>query len=301
MLKYLLAALLVSFFSYAEEAREVFVNSSHCNLFCRVFGEGDPLIVLHGGPGLTQDYLLPYLKELEKSNTVIFFDQRGSGRSFCEISKESMRMEHFVADIEAIRNHFGFKTISLLAHSFGTFVAMKYAASHQEKLKNMVLVSPSPASFKEYNAFLAISFVQLLPSLEQMGKIAKSNSFAMGDPSAYAEYYRELFQYFFYEKQKARELDIGMTREACLSNLKIYEVVHKNTLLRPFDLHSELRNVKTRTLIVRGKNDLVPQASIEQLHRDLVNSRFILLNNCGHFPFIEQRAEFLKHVGGFLN
>ncbi len=89
--------------SHLESIKETFVPSGEAKLFCRITGQGKPLIVIHGGPGLTQDYLLPQMYELAKNNLVIFYDQRGCGKSTVDINANTITLESFVDDIEAIK------------------------------------------------------------------------------------------------------------------------------------------------------------------------------------------------------
>lgn len=74
-------------------ANEYFIAVENGKLFLRTIGKGKPLIVLHGGPGLTQDYLLPQLYRLAKNNFVIFYDQRGCGQSTGEINANTINIE----------------------------------------------------------------------------------------------------------------------------------------------------------------------------------------------------------------
>lgn len=68
-----------------EKIKSLFIEAKGAKLFCRTLGQGKPLIVVHGGPGLTQDYLLSELQPLAETNFLIFYDQRGCGQSTGEI------------------------------------------------------------------------------------------------------------------------------------------------------------------------------------------------------------------------
>ncbi len=113
-----------------EQVNELFIDSEGSTIFCRTIGKGKPLIVIHGGPGSGQDYLLPQFYDLAKNNFVIFYDQRGAGRSTGEINEDSMAISVFVKDLEVLRKAFNFDRVSLLGHSWGGFVAMHYAIEH---------------------------------------------------------------------------------------------------------------------------------------------------------------------------
>ena len=98
--------------------QEKFIPTEKAELFCKVAGSGKPLIVIHGGAGfLTHDYLLPHLERLSENNLVVFYDQRGLGKSTGELTAESINLKSYVDDIEAIRKSLGAPKVSLLGHS----------------------------------------------------------------------------------------------------------------------------------------------------------------------------------------
>lgn len=93
-----------------ENIKEGFVAvDGDAQLFYRTAGTGSPIVVLHGGPGMSQDYLLPYMYQLAANNQVIFYDQRGGGRSTGEVNASWMTTDQFIEDLEKLRQAFGFK------------------------------------------------------------------------------------------------------------------------------------------------------------------------------------------------
>lgn len=119
-------------------------------LYIKAFGQGDPLLIIHGGPGLSHDYFLPHLEELANTHFVIFYDHRGTGRSSVIQDSLSMNLETFVKDIEAIRMHFQFDKMNVLAHSWGSLLAVEYALSYGDGLDKLILSNP-PALSQEYD------------------------------------------------------------------------------------------------------------------------------------------------------
>src|SRR5512141_2050699 len=94
------------------------------SLFVEVMGEGYPLVLMHGGPGLDHTSLLP-LKPLADQFTLIIYDHRCNGHSDCaEVS--SMTWENLTADADALRQTLGFEKWAVLGHSFGGNVALEY-------------------------------------------------------------------------------------------------------------------------------------------------------------------------------
>ena len=95
-------------------------------MFVQVMGQGDPLLLMHGGPGQDYTTLLP-LKPLADQFTLIFYDHRGNGRSEgADVS--SMTWENLTADADALRETLGFDTWAVLGHSFGGNVSVSTTA-----------------------------------------------------------------------------------------------------------------------------------------------------------------------------
>ena len=107
-------------------------------LYLKEVGQGELVIVLHGGPGADHRYLTAIADGLQRQFRFIFYDQRGSGLSFCP--KEIVSMEKTVQDLETIRQALGKARINLISHSFGTMLAMNYLQAYPQNVKNLVLL-----------------------------------------------------------------------------------------------------------------------------------------------------------------
>src|SRR5271157_855598 len=107
--------------------QEGFVDAHGVLIYYVAFGSGSPLVVVHGGPGASHDYFLPYLLPLARTHRLIFIDERGSGRSqrLQDVSKYTV--EAMVEDIEDVRVALHLGKISLLGHSCGGVLAQAYA------------------------------------------------------------------------------------------------------------------------------------------------------------------------------
>lgn len=101
-------------------------------------GAGDTIVVLHGGPGAGIGSVLQPFEPLAEHFTLIFYDQRGGGRSTLPADTSLLDARYFVADLEAVRGHFGLERMNLLTHSFGSIVAARYAETHPERIRRMV-------------------------------------------------------------------------------------------------------------------------------------------------------------------
>ena len=110
-------------------------------IYYEALGSGAPLVVLHGGPGASHDYLLPYLIPLAKTNRLVFIDERGSGKSTTLDDPSGYTVENMADDVEAVRRALSLGKINLLGHSYGGVLAQAYALKYQDSLSHLILAS----------------------------------------------------------------------------------------------------------------------------------------------------------------
>jgi proline iminopeptidase len=113
------------------------INGS--DLFYRIVGKGWPCFILHGGLGLDHTYLHPWLDPLGDQLQLIYYDQRGNGRSG-RPPLDTLTFDQFCADAEALRIHLHYDRIALLGHSYGGFIALEYALRYPERVSHLILV-----------------------------------------------------------------------------------------------------------------------------------------------------------------
>jgi len=108
-------------------------------LHYRILGDrGDTIVVLHGGPGAGIGSVLQPFEPLGEHFTLVFYDQRGGGRSTLPADTSLLHARYFVEDLEAVRRYVGLERMNLLTHSFGSIVAASYAEAHPERVRRMV-------------------------------------------------------------------------------------------------------------------------------------------------------------------
>lgn len=112
------------------------------SLYIREFGQGEPVIVLHGGWGMDHGYMLPALDGLEDVAHFVIYDQRGSMRSPAPPAKISV--DRHVEDLDLLRQRLGLSRVTILGHSMGTFLAQAYLEAHPEHVKGLILVGAIP-------------------------------------------------------------------------------------------------------------------------------------------------------------
>jgi proline iminopeptidase len=129
------------------------VLTDRARLYYRVTAEGAPIIVLHGGPDFDHHYLLPEMDRLADSFRLVYYDQRGRGRSAGDVQPEEVSLASEIGHLDAVRRHFGFDSVAVLGHSWGGVLAMEYASRHPEHVSHLILVDTAPASAEDWQAF----------------------------------------------------------------------------------------------------------------------------------------------------
>lgn len=275
-------------------------------LFYRVYGSGpDTAVVLAGGPGLPISYMDRDLAPLAHGRTVIYFDARNAGFSDVVTDPALLAMDHHVADVEAVRQHFGIGRLKLVGHSWGAMVAAFYAAAHPQNVDRMVLVTPGPLQAQYDAQFEAERQSRTSPQLlQQQGElIGLLLSGQAPDPVATCE---QLFSFYFpaYFADPANIANLrgswcGMTPLA--ANLLPFTMFAGRASLGPdWNLAPMLSNIQVPALVIHGAGDPIPYASTAGYASALPNGELRVIQGAGHFPWLEQPTAFFTAVNTFL-
>jgi len=249
---------------------------------------------------MSQDYLLPQMNKLAEDHFVIFYDQRGSGKSEGGQTPENISLSVFTDDLDAVRKKFGFEKVSLLGHSWGGFLAMQYAIAHPEAVDKLILMNSMPASSSDLALFLQEWDHRMAPHAKKLQKLESSLEFAAGDPDTVASYYTIAFRTFCAVEKKADELNLMASSLANKNGLKTADILRRTVLLQPFDIRDSLKKLPCKTLIVHGDKDPVPASAAENLHKSIPNSQLAVIKECGHFPYVEKPQELFGILKEFL-
>lgn len=282
--------------------KELYVPVNNGKLFCQTFGNQtvSPLIVLHGGPGLGHGYLLPQMAALGDFSFAVFYDQRGTGNSITNDDWQVNPFDIYVNDLNQLREHFGFKTISLLAHSWGGILASLYALSFPEHVDKIIYANSVPVSSKDYLAFVKHRSEIVDSHKAELDAIRNSSLFLKGDPQTVEKFYRIYFKNYFANPIFADQLNLSMTPKAAINNFKIYNLFLDNVTKNNFDLYPALKKLDKPSLILACDKDVIPLEYAERLHKSIPSSTFRLIKNSGHFPYIDQPQLFFEKIKDFL-
>src|SRR5262245_26889722 len=163
-------------------------------LYARTIGRGPPVMVLHGGPDFDIAYLLPDLDRLKDTFRLIYYDQRGRGKSANGVRAEDVSLASDIEDIDRVRGHFGLEAPALLGHSWGAVLALEYALRYPTRVSRLILMNPAPASASDVAAFRKAYLEKLGADMDQQRAIASSAAYLAGDPDTVVARYRVHFK-----------------------------------------------------------------------------------------------------------
>lgn len=261
-------------------------------LFERRKGAGHPTVVLHGGPGAHHDYLLPGFDRLAHRRLLIYYDQRGGGRS--AVPREvPVGWREQVADLEALRETWQIPRLSLAGYSWGGLLALLYALEHPTKVASLALVSTAPvwrAARAEFEQRLAAR--NAAPGVQAERAEVQASGLRERDPEAYR---RRMFELsvagYFHDWRRAGELTpfriTGRTQQ------EVWES------LGDFDLRSRIPGLAVPAIVVHGEDDPIPFATAEAL-AGLLRAPLVPVPECGHVPYVESPEVFLPALDDFL-
>lgn len=281
---------------------EGYVSTIGAKIYYKTVGSGDPIVVLHGGPGMDHRYLLSTTEPLAKKHKLIFYDQRGSGKSSTShIDSSHINVATLVKDLEDLRKGLGHKKITLLAHSYAGFIAMHYAIRYPENVSALILMNSMPATSSGLkdtaNEFLS----RMKPVSGRLESIQKSQEFADGKVEVIEDFYRTIFKAYMFNESDAAKLHLRSDSSlTAINSLKIRDILFNEISSKSFDLTGSLQQLPVPTLVIHGDHDIVPEAAAEEIANAIPNSEFVVLENCGHFSCLERSREFFYIVERFL-
>jgi proline iminopeptidase len=249
--------------------------------------------VLHGGPGADHEYLRPGFDALARGRELIYYDQRGGGRSPVPRTVPVGWTEQ-VADLDALRELWQLERLTIAGYSWGALLALLYALEHPGRVQRMVLVSTGPVWRAARDRFEeTFSRRTLDPALQEERRRLRESGLRERDPAAYQ---RRIFELsvvpYFHDPARAR--DLTPFRVVARTQQEVW------ASLGDFDLRPRLPALAgIPCLMVHGENDPIP-IDAARTAAGLLDAVFHPIARCGHVPYVEAFDEFERTVNGFL-
>jgi proline iminopeptidase len=278
------------------------VEVPDASLFVRTVGAGPPIIVIHGGPGtIDHTYLRPSMDRLADVARLVYYDQRGHGRSRGELDPAHITVDRFVADLKAVCDALRLGAVTLLGHSWGGHLALRFAVRHPDRVTRIVLMNTGPVSKRDHDEFLSFRRQRGERHIEEQRQLLSSPAYADGDPQLEADLLRRVFSIGIVHPMDVARLHLRVTHENVLRGRIIAQRLEETLFSQPFDLLTELANLEAPTLVLHGDHDFVPVSAAEHIAAALPRGRLVVLPACGHFAFLEATDAVQNEIAAFMH
>jgi proline iminopeptidase len=293
--------------------QEGFVDAHGVMIYYKILGRGEPLMIVHGGPGASHDYFLPYLLPLARHNRVVFIDERGSGRSQKLEDRSAYTIENMVEDVEAVRTSLNLGKINLLGHSYGGALAQAYALKYQRNLSHLIFASTWSSTITMNRVLLQMK-QNMAPELRnRIDKMEAAGLFGHGKDYEKNRYTAEYmiaawgegyFPYLYQNRPDPNYDPIGQGTSAWDLYREMWGehgefVIDGN--LKSVEYTDRLASIKVPTLLLVGDHDECDPSLSQVMQRKITGSKLTILPKAGHMTFVDQTEMFIAGVDQFLH
>lgn len=287
--------------------KEGFVPFRGYKTWYRIVGQGDspgkfPLLCLHGGPGCPHDYLEPLEAIASTGRQVIFYDQLGCGNSGVPTDLLIYSVHLFLEEVEIVRRALGLDNVHLLGHSWGGMLAMEYALNQPNGLASLILADTG-ASMPKWVTETRRLVAELPQDVQET--IRKHEANGTTDSPEYQEACRVFSRHHLGGRIDPRP--DYLNRMANKPGDEVYHIMwgpsewNMTGTLKDWDVTSRLGEICVPTLVIGGRYDEATPTITEALHHGIPGSEWIIFENSGHFPHIEESDRYLAVLSHFLD
>jgi len=277
------------------DEKEVIINSNNTKIRTAVQGKGVPVILSHGGPGL-YDYLKPVADMMEENAFVIRYDQRGCGRSE---DRGPYNLDMYLEDMENIRKHFEIDKWIVAGHSWGANLSLVYCLKYPERVKALIYLSGTGIR-EDWRGKFEENFKGKLTEdeYERYSELKYRVNFSSSykDNKLEKEYYHLFLKTSLYDPagKIPEELEFPISQKS----KRLWN--DWESFIVKTDMAGELEKLNIPVLIIYGKGDPRPYRIAEEVAEILPDSKYVLLEKAGHFPWWEEGEKIRSELRDFI-
>ena len=279
-------------------------------LFYRIVGHGrDTLIAVHGGPGVDLESIAADFAPLAARHVIIFYDQRGAGRSTLPSDTALLGARQQVEDLETVRRHFGLERFALVAHSYGPLLIASYALVYPNHVSSMVFFGPVPPRRGDLFQRMSVTFNARLDSALQR-RLADAGKRFLDPRSDTAEVRKACREYWNIAlRPRLAEPDrtLSLIRsDLCGSDangLRFGLTTTNRVVMGSYgdwDLREPLSRLSVPTLVVHGEAEAIPMDMVEEWVKVMPRAELYRVPNAAHMVYAERPELVWPEVERFL-
>jgi proline iminopeptidase len=272
------------------------IRIKSAEIHVETLGHGRRILTMHGGLGLDHATLRPWLDPLAEHGELVYFDQRGCGRSLSDGSDDDVDHSVWAEDVSHLNEAMGSEKAIVIAHSYGAFIALELAVRKPAWLAGLVLTSAA-AAVDYPGTIMANASARGNP--EALAALQRT----LGAPPETDDEFRALFTSYFplYFHKPDPAVMASALRDVNFRAAALRASVGKS--LPRYDVRGQLSNIDVPTLILTGRHDFITpvEEAAMPLHRGIDGSELVIFEESGHYPFIEEHARYLDVVRTWLD
>jgi proline iminopeptidase len=242
--------------------------------------------------------MLPQMLHLGERHDLLFYDQRGGGRSKTD-ARIPITWRTHVEDLAGVIAELSLDPLLIVGYSWGAMLALLYTIEqtrnpHFLAPSRLALINPAPLT-RDYRRQFEAEFArrQQSPEIQKLREELASSGLNENDPAAYRQRAFELgVSGYFADPRKAS--DLTPFRVVARVQESVWES------LGDFDLIRDLRRIRVPSIIIHGRDDPIPLASSVEAARAL-GTNLVVLDECGHVPYVEQPVGLFAALDPFLD
>jgi len=290
------------------QVREGYADFREHRTWFRVTGDLNsgrlPLIIAHGGPGCTHDYVDSFKDLAATGRAVVHYDQLGNGRSthLPEAPSDFWTVELFLAELNNLIAHLGIRDYALLGQSWGGMLGAEHAVRQPVGLKALIIAN-SPASMALW-CQAAKELRQALPA-EVQATLQRHEDAGTTDSAEY-----RAASDVFYARHVCRiqpmPAEVARTFAAIDADPTVYHAMNGPTefhvigSLRTWSIVERLASIQVPTLLISGRFDEATPATVQPFADGIANVQWQIFEQSSHMPHVEEREACMACVAGFL-
>ncbi len=262
-------------------------------------GEGFPLVILHGGPGLDHRMFGDYLDPLADSYRLIFVDQRGQGRSDPAPS-ETWTLEQMAADIGRLAGAMALGRFAVLGHSFGAFVALQHAVDHPGQAAATIVSGGVPSA--RYLEHVDRNLAAFEPeSLRRQVANSWEREKSVETPEQVAELLHDQQPFHFADPLDPRIEEFEARTAGGQFSPELLRHF-ANLEYGAIEVEDRLGRVVQPTLVLVGRHERVCSVPAAKAIADgIPRAELVVFDHSGHMTFVEENDRYLEVVRTFLD
>ena len=280
--KSFLFGLLLSLSTSTLQAQKgFFVKSADTTpIYVEEIGQGDPIVFLAGGPGLEPDYMMTIIQQLAPTNRCLLLHQRGTGRTKVDsVTKQTLALEHYIADIEAVRQYIRADQITLVGHSWGGMLSQVYTSQHPQQVKRLLLVDSGGPSL-QFTTFYSDNILMRLRETD-LQALKKAQ-----DQGNFSEIIHALTPGYFYDRTQG----LAFQRVATPPNQnagRINQILLDQYGALGKTIALQLAKYKGPVCVIQGRQDPIDESTAYEIKQALPQTEIHFVERSGHLPWLE--------------